>query len=419
MVRTTVWSNGRLASLVLVAVVFGWLSVFVTQATALGGTGHILSETTKTADDSLRIGVDFYVTGELEKAIDEFREATRQRPGYAEAYHNLGVSLAKAGNLSGAIEAWTQAQRLAPHQVSLKYPISSLVAYNYGVSLLHDGKPYEARKQWQGALRIHDRFPESHYALGLTFLSKEDPVRAIGHFKTALRWASDWPEALQALGLAYFEAHEYELAQEAWNRALTFQPDSSQTIAFLGLLELEKGNFQESINFSRQALTLQKDLVSAHFNLGLALFLKDELRASLGSFTTALSYDSRLTKARLLLGVVWSRLGNWVLASQVWQEALKLDPFHRDAVWAHYNLGLANRVMGQWPSATNEFKWVVNHWPEWAPGWSQLGTALMAERRWGQAELSLETAIGLKPEWAPSSPGHRNGSYRARKFYES
>ena len=398
MLPTRVLSDVRSGSLASLFVVFGLLSIFGFQKTVLGEMHHRPSEPTQTADGHMRLGMDFFLTAELDKAIDEFRAATHQQPGYAEAYHNLGVSMAKAGNLAGAIEAWAQAKRVAPYRVSVKYPISALVAFNYGVSRLLDGKPLEARQQWIDALGIHAHFPEAHYALGLTFLIEEDPIRAIGYFKAALRWAPDWSEALQALGLAYFEAHEYEWAQEAWSRALEIQPNASRTMAYLGLLELEKGNFQESIHHSRQALMIQKDLASAHFNLGLALFLKGELRECLDSFKAALSYDSGLTKARLVLGVAWSRLGHWVFASQVWQEALTLDPFHRDAVWAHYNLGLANKVMGQWPTATKEFRWVVNHWPEWAPGWSQLGTALMAERRWGPAESSLQTAIRLKPD---------------------
>ena len=64
------------------------------------------------AQDHLRLGIDFFLSDELEVAIDEFREAARLRQGYADAYHNLGVALAKSGDLSGAIAAWSQAQRL-------------------------------------------------------------------------------------------------------------------------------------------------------------------------------------------------------------------------------------------------------------------------------------------------------------------
>ena len=115
----------------------------------------------------LRLGVDFYLTNELEVAIREFREAVRQRPGYAQAYHNLGVTLAKTGDLAGAVAAWSEAERLDPLVVSVRYRTPALVAYNHGVSLLLNKRLTEAMDQWEEALRWQPDFIEAHYALGM------------------------------------------------------------------------------------------------------------------------------------------------------------------------------------------------------------------------------------------------------------
>ena len=74
------------------------------------------------AEERLRLGVDFFLTHELDVAIDEFREAARLYSGYADAFHNLGVALAKTGKLKGAIAAWTKAQRLDPGGVPCALP---------------------------------------------------------------------------------------------------------------------------------------------------------------------------------------------------------------------------------------------------------------------------------------------------------
>ena len=122
MVRTSVWSDARLASLVWLFLVLGLCLVVVPRETALGEIHHLRSETTKTNDDHMRLGVDFYVTDELEKAIEEFQAATGHRSGYAQAYHNLGVSMAKAGDLTGAIEAWTQAKiEMGPNGIPMEW----------------------------------------------------------------------------------------------------------------------------------------------------------------------------------------------------------------------------------------------------------------------------------------------------------
>jgi tetratricopeptide (TPR) repeat protein len=361
---------------------------------------EVPSLTHDSAEEHLRLGIDFFLTDELDVAIDEFREAARQRPGYANAYHNLGVALAKTGNLTGALAAWSQAERLDLQTVSLRYHLSALVSYNYGISLVRDGRLEQAMEQWQGALRIQPNFSEAHYALGLSYLAGSNPVPAVAHFQETLRYASDWPNAYEALGVAYYESHEYVMAEQAWRQALALKPDLPKVRANLGLLRLQEGNYQEAIGYFREALALQPDLVAAHYNLGVALFAKGEEDASAQSLEMTLSLDPLLTSARLLLGVVWSRMGDWAQAASIWREALVKDPFAQDGFWFHYNLGVAMAAMGNVDEAVTEFRVVAGQRPEWAPGWSQLGSVLLAKRQWEHAVAALETAARLQPAWA-------------------
>lgn len=57
-------------------------------------------------------------------------------------------------------------------------------------------------------------------------------------------------------------------------------------------------------------------------------------------------------------------------------------------------------AMGNVDEAVAEFRAVAGQRPEWAPGWSQLGSALMAKRQWEHAMYALETAVRLQPAWA-------------------
>ena len=199
------------------------------------------------AKEHLRLGIDFFLTEELDVAIDEFREAVHLQANYADAYHNLGVALAKTADLHGAITAWTEAERLDPETFSLRYSLSALVAYNYGVSLVRAGKLVLAMKEWKAALRMQLNFPEAHYALGLGFLTKQNPAVATAHFQSTLSWAPNWVQAHAALGMAHYESHEYDLARAVWLKALALNPDEARTYANLGLLAVQEGNYQEAI----------------------------------------------------------------------------------------------------------------------------------------------------------------------------
>ena len=391
----TVW-----AAMLGVSLSLGLLVVYPCSAEVTGAAQADSSPVQDSAEAHLQLGIDFFLTNELDVAIDEFRETARQRPGYAEAYHNLGVALAKTGDLTGAIAAWSQAERLDFHTASLRYHLSALVSYNYGISLVRDGRLAQALAQWRAALRLQPDFFEAHYALGLGYLAAGDPVQAVTHFQAALHDATHWAHAYEALGLAYYASHENILAEQAWRRALDLEPKLPKVHANLGLLRLQEGNFQEAIGHSRQALTLQPDLVAAHYNIGVALFAKGDESASVPSLERALALDSRLNSARLLLGVAWSRQGDWAQAAWLWREALRRDPFAKDGVWLHYNLGVAMVAMGLIDEAAVEFDVVTGQRPEWAPGWSQLGSALLANRQWEKAVVALESAARLQPAWA-------------------
>lgn len=352
------------------------------------------------AEEHLRLGVDFFLSDELEVAIDEFREAARQQPGYAEAYHNLGVALAKTGDLTGAIAAWSQAERLDFQAGSSRYHLSSLISYNYGISLVRDGRLEQAMEQWQAALRIQPGFAEAHYALGLGLLAVGNPIQAVAHFQKVIHEHPEWPNVFEALGFAHYDSHDYVLAEQAWRQALALKPDLPTIHANLGLLRLQEGNFQEAIHYSREAVALQPDLEAAHYNLGVAFLAKGDEAASIKSLETVLLLNSRSTAARLLLGAVWSRMGNWARAASLWSEALRQDPFSPDEVWLHHNLGLAMAAMGYKDEAVGEFRSVVDLRPEWAPGWSQLGLAHLANRQWEKALSALKKAAQLQPAWA-------------------
>lgn len=352
------------------------------------------------AEEHLRLGMDFFLTDELDVAIDEFREAVHQKSDYADAYHNLGVALAKTGDLTRAIAAWTEAERLDPAAGSLRYSVSALVAYNYGVSLVRDRRIEQAMKEWQAALHIQPNFVEALYALGLGFLAVNNPAVATAHLQAALSLAPDWVQAYVALGQAHYESHEYDLARAAWLKALALNPDEVRAYANLGLLAVQEGNNLEAIDYARQAIALQPDLASAHFHLGVALLAQGEAQASVDAFEHALALDTRFTPARLLLGVAWSRMGDWAQAAYRWREALQQDPFGLDTFWLHVNVGMALTSMGHFQDATKEFQWVVEQRPEWAQGWSLLGLSLMSERRWNEAVVALDTAAHLQPHWA-------------------
>jgi tetratricopeptide (TPR) repeat protein len=375
----------------------GWIALSTPYAqTVLGDSIEVHDP----AQDHLRLGIDFFLTGELEVAIDEFREATRLRTGYADAYHNLGVALAKNGDLSGAIAAWSQAQRLDPSGEPIRYHLSALVSYNYGVSLVREGKLKLAMAEWQKALNIQPDLSEAHYALGFGYLSLGNAQQAAVDFSHALSWNPDWPEAHYQLGVAYYEIREFDLAEQAWRTTLNLRPDFANAYSNLGLIQFLKGDLAEAIESEHQAIALEPELASAHFNLSLALIMKGDLESALDSLQTVIRIQPGFSQARMLQGVLWSRLGQWGRAVSEWRQALQTFPTPSESAFLHFNLGLALSLLGDPQGAIPEFKQTLAYRPQWAEAHYHLGVARESIKDWTGAMIAFERTIALKPSWA-------------------
>ncbi len=383
--------------IVLLSIVLASLSPQLLQAQTSDSN---FSEQDEQAEAHLRLGIDFFLTNELEIAIDEFQEAARLRSGYADAYHNLGVALAKNGDLTGAIAAWSQAQRLDPDAVPVQYHISALVSYNYGVALLQQGRLDRAMTEWESAQRIQPNFAEAHYAEGLGYLAQGRALQAIAKLHQTLSWRPNWAMAHHQLGVAYYENREFRLAETSWHTALELQPGLSKTHANLGLIRLIEGDVALAIKAFRQAITLDADLPEAHFNLGMAFYSKGEWHKALEPFQKVLAIHPESLTARQMLGATWANLGHWDKAVREWREALQTHPADSAAAHLHYNTGLALFMMGDIRGALRELRQTVALQPEWAEAHYQLGTLSMLAKKWEIGLTHFQKTVELEPSWA-------------------
>ena len=132
----------------------------------------------------------------------EFLKAAELDPSYAEAHHNLGLTMAEQGKFDQAIAGYRKA-------LSIPTYTTPEVAYNnLGNALFMQGKYREAEESYRAALQLNGRLPSALYGLGMA-LSKQGRAEDA---KTALRSARDMDasspfaqaaaEALKALGEA-------------------------------------------------------------------------------------------------------------------------------------------------------------------------------------------------------------------------
>jgi len=76
---------------------------------------HALDVTPNNAIMRYNMGVALARRGDVEQAMEHFQEAVRLQPNYAQVYHNMGVLLDSRGMRTEAIEAYREAVRLKPN----------------------------------------------------------------------------------------------------------------------------------------------------------------------------------------------------------------------------------------------------------------------------------------------------------------
>jgi Flp pilus assembly protein TadD len=139
------------------------------------------------ADAQNNLGAALYRKGQTAGAIHQFQETIRLNPDYAEAYNNLGVVFAEKGQIDEAIRCYREAIRLVPD--------NAVTHHSLGVALGQKGQIDEAISQFQEAIRLKPDYAEAHYNLGTALGIKGRIDEAIRQFQEAIRLQPNFAEA--------------------------------------------------------------------------------------------------------------------------------------------------------------------------------------------------------------------------------
>jgi len=164
------------------------------------------------------LGVVLARNGNLDDAIEHYRTALRFKPDYTEVYYNLGNAYARKGDAEDAIYNYRKALQLDPNLFKPYYNIAKI--------LFNQGKIGEAIRNYQKALAINKKTPQILFNLSWIYATSENSTYRNG--KEALKLAEKLcrltgrrqPLALDALAAAYAENGNFDKAVETAQKAL-------------------------------------------------------------------------------------------------------------------------------------------------------------------------------------------------------
>lgn len=119
----------------------------------------------------------FAAQGNIAKAIEKYKTATRLNPDYWEAFAAVGGCYTATGKPREALEAYEKAAELGP--------LNADNQTNLAVGYLLNGNYKDAERAVQQALRLDTKFHRAHYLLGWIMVVTGRPSEAVAHLAAA------------------------------------------------------------------------------------------------------------------------------------------------------------------------------------------------------------------------------------------
>ncbi len=162
------------------------------------------------------LGLMLAQAGDIPGAIGHYQQALRIAPGYAEVHNNLGLALVQAGSVPEAVRHYEEALRLVPEYADAHN--------NLAVALYGLGRTTEALEQFRAAIRVNPEFTAAHNNLGLALLRSGDLAEAKEEFQRAVRIEPDYAEAHNNLGATLVRLGDLAEARKQFEEALRIAP---------------------------------------------------------------------------------------------------------------------------------------------------------------------------------------------------
>lgn len=270
-------------------------------------------------------------SGKYDQALDHYRQAIKQRPDYANAYNNLGMTLYLIGRLPEALVEVTKATKLKESYAE--------AYYNQALIYKKLGRNKEAVRACELSLKYE------------TNPAYQDDTRKL------IAQLSFSPESNHMVsGLTYMTKQKWSYAEQEFRQAVN-AGNGSDPVAWnnLGLSLAKQGKYEQAISAYKKALGLKPQFAQAQYNLGQSLRVIGDLSAAKAAFKNAISDSAgKHALAHNALGIVLKQEGD--LTGALYQYKMAIDSSKDKLPVAHFNSALALESLNRSRDAVNEYK---------------------------------------------------------------
>jgi tetratricopeptide (TPR) repeat protein/S1-C subfamily serine protease len=171
--------------------------------------------------------------GDKQGAIDDYNQAIKFNPNLAQAYYNRGIVRDDLGDKQGAIDDYTQAIKINPNYAQ---------AYNNRGNVRKElGDKQGAIDDYNLAIKFNPNYAQAYYNRGLVRKELGDKQGAIDDFNQAIKINPNYAQAYGNRGLVYYQLGDKQKAREDLQRAAQLFMAQGNTALYEQIMALLKG----------------------------------------------------------------------------------------------------------------------------------------------------------------------------------
>ena len=311
--------------------------------------------------------------GELEQAVTKFRQAINLQPESSEAQHDLGLALAKQGDVKGASGAFRKALELNPGDVFARQGLEKLNATVEGddATKVAEFEDYIRRNQFKEVEPLLTDYvtgrPKSSwgwYALGYCQFAQQKIGQSIQSLAKSLQIDVRNAEAHKILGRDLMIVGRFDAAQIEFEQGIRYSPQSAEIHYDLGKLFSIQDNWESARKQFEEALRIDPSYVEGLDALGLALEALGDDASAVANYQKAIALNEArkgtFSSAHVNLSAYYNRTSEPEKALEYANKALELDP-KSDRAW--FQKGKADEGEGRLNDAVDSVNRAISFNP--------------------------------------------------------
>ena len=242
-----------------------------------------------------RRGMRALAASRFDEAAAAFREGIALAPGDATLRHRLGVALMESGDTRGAGEQFGEALRLSPDFAEAHLSLGDLHAQGNRFA--------EALRSYEAAVGYRPDYLDAHFALADTLNRMGRVTDALPHLERITTIDPAMADAWMARGVALTQLARYREARDWLTRAREIHPDDTRLV-FL-LVRILAASPDAGVRDGARALALMETQRNAPASMELFETLAMTV-AEAGRFGEAVDFQRRAIAAAQQTGQTWA-----------------------------------------------------------------------------------------------------------------